>query len=83
MKPPKTPLTPAKEEALPLLLTASQVAGLLQIGERTVWRLLSAGAIVAPVRIGGATRWRRELLERWIDAGCPRPGETRGDGSSA
>lgn len=76
MKTSKAPLT--KEEDQPILLTAAQVAGLLQIGERTVWRLLSAGAIVAPVRIGGATRWRRELLERWIDAGCPRPGETKG-----
>ncbi|TWT96905.1 Helix-turn-helix domain protein [Botrimarina colliarenosi] len=75
MTPPQTPLN---EDTSPLLLTAAQVAGLLQIGERTVWRLLSAGAIVAPVRIGGATRWRRGSLERWIDAGCPRPGETTG-----
>lgn len=79
MKPHPTPLTPAPQDAEPLLLTAAQVAGLLQIGERTVWRLLSVGAIIAPVRIGGATRWRRDALQRWIDAGCPRTGETRSD----
>jgi excisionase family DNA binding protein len=55
----------------PLLLTAVQVAGLLQVSSRTVWRLVSERKIVGPVRIGGATRWRRDEVERWIGAGCP------------
>ncbi|QDV79073.1 helix-turn-helix transcriptional regulator [Botrimarina mediterranea] len=64
----------------PLLLTAVQVAGLLQVSSRTVWRLVSERKIVGPVRIGGATRWRRDEVERWIGAGCPA--STGGEQSS-
>ena len=55
------------------LLTANQVAALMQISTRTVWRLLSSGELIEPLRIRGNTRWRRSELERWIDAGCPIP----------
>ncbi|NLN94401.1 MAG: helix-turn-helix domain-containing protein [Candidatus Hydrogenedens sp.] len=36
------------------LLTAVQVAELLGVAKRTVWRLRDSGAIPAPVRLGGA-----------------------------
>lgn len=61
------------EAPQPLLLTADQVAGMLQVSPRTLWRLVSAQKAIGPVRIGGNTRWRREEVERWIDAGCPVP----------
>ena len=44
----------------PLLIPASEVARLLNISKRTLWRLLSAGKLPAPVRLGNAVRWRRE-----------------------
>jgi excisionase family DNA binding protein len=55
----------------PILLTASHVAKLLQISPRTLWRLVSAGGIVEPVRLGRSVRWRKDELARWIADGCP------------
>jgi len=40
------------------LLKAEQVAELLSIHVRSVWRQSSAGELPAPIRIGGVTRWR-------------------------
>jgi len=59
------------------LLSVGQVASLMQVSTRTVWRLRSSGELIAPVRIRGNTRWRRAELEQWIEAGCPpvNPGE--------
>jgi excisionase family DNA binding protein len=59
------------ETTQPLLLTADQVAGMLQVSPRTLWRLVSAQKVVGPVRIGGNTRWRRDEVEQWIGSGCP------------
>jgi prophage regulatory protein len=58
-------------EVEPLLATASQVAELMQISTRTLWRLLSGGKVPEPLRIGGAVRWRLDVVKAWIEAGCP------------
>jgi predicted DNA-binding transcriptional regulator AlpA len=56
-----------------MLISVNELATILDISPRTVWRLLSAGKLVRPLRIGGAVRWRyREIID-WIDAGCPTP----------
>lgn len=59
----------AGDEAI--LLPAKQVAKLLQISPRTLWRLLSMGGIVSPVKIGHNVRWRKDELMHWISEGCP------------
>lgn len=56
------------------LLTVEQVASLVQVSTRTVWRLVSSGDLVEPIRMGGNTRWRRADLDAWIAAGCPSVG---------
>lgn len=56
-----------------LLVTAEDVAGLLDISTRTLWRLVSAGKIVPPLKLGGSTRWRRADIEAWVASGCPAP----------
>ena len=61
-----------------ILAPAATIARMLGISERTVWRLLSAGQIVHPVRIGGSVRWRVTAVEEWIAAGCPAPGRWEG-----
>lgn len=54
------------------LLTAAQLADLLQVSLRHVRRLDSAGLIPAPVRIGRkAVRWNVSELEAWVKAGTP------------
>ncbi|MBW3598151.1 MAG: helix-turn-helix domain-containing protein [Planctomycetes bacterium] len=57
--------------AQPLLISAPQLATLLSVSERTVWRLQAAGKLPRPVKIGGQKRWRRSEVDRWIAAGCP------------
>ncbi|MBX9681854.1 MAG: helix-turn-helix domain-containing protein [Gemmataceae bacterium] len=65
------PLEDSDGEASPLLITADEVARLLNLSKRTLWRLLSAGKLPAPVRLGNAVRWRREEIRQWISQGCP------------
>lgn len=48
------------------LVTVREVAHQLAMSERSVWRLVSAGKLVAPIKIGGATRWRQSDLMKWI-----------------
>jgi excisionase family DNA binding protein len=64
----------------PLLITAEELARLLNTSERSIWRYLSAGDIPKPVRLGrGTVRWRYEEIRAWIAAGCPKS-EARDNG---
>ena len=49
-----------------LLLNVQDVATLLGIGTRTVWRLAGCGEIPAPIAIGGRRLWHRPTLEAFI-----------------
>ena len=53
------------------LVAADEVAAMLDVSTRTVWRLLSTGRLVQPVRIGGSVRWRLDEVRDWIKNGCP------------
>jgi prophage regulatory protein len=61
-------------ETTSLLLAAEEVAAMLGVSERTLWRLLSAGKVPKPVRFGRNTRWRVDEVKEWIDRGCPVAG---------
>ncbi|MCI0331943.1 MAG: helix-turn-helix domain-containing protein [Planctomycetes bacterium] len=67
--PERQSLAAANQE--PLLLSASDVANLLSVSTRTLWRLLSSGRLPQPVAVGGSKRWRREEIVAWVAAGCP------------
>ncbi len=54
------------------LLTLPQVAGMVNMGERTFRRLVDSGAAPTPVRINRMVRWEKKKVEAWIAAGCPR-----------
>jgi excisionase family DNA binding protein len=56
----------------PHLLTALQVATMLGVSKRQVWRLASAGILPGRIKIGKLVRWRRDEIERWIVKGCPK-----------
>ena len=53
-----------------LLISVDDLATILKVSTRTVWRLLSAGKLVRPVRFGGAVRWRYREVLKWIEDGC-------------
>jgi excisionase family DNA binding protein len=66
-------MTKSTEKTTPLLISVAEVARMLSISPRTVWRLLSTGKIIRPIRLGGAVRWRYDDVVRWIEDGCPPP----------
>lgn len=53
------------------LLTVKQLAAVLNLSTRTVWRMHSEGRIPPSVRLGRSVRWRRDEIDEWISAGCP------------
>lgn len=59
----------------PVLISADELARLINISTRTLWRLLSARQVPEPIRIGGSTRWRLDQVRQWIEQGCPPQGE--------
>lgn len=62
-----TPRTDARLAGV-VLLTVAQVADLLALHPRTVWRMVSAGELPAPIGIGArAKRWRLSDLTAWLD----------------
>ena len=54
------------------LLKAVEVAHFLNISSRQVWRLASSGTLPGRVKLGRLTRWRRDVIEKWVAAGCPK-----------
>jgi predicted DNA-binding transcriptional regulator AlpA len=56
--------------SLTVLVTASQLAGWLQVSKRSLYRLRSAGQLPEPVRLGGTVRWRAADLEAWLASDC-------------
>ncbi|MDZ4852068.1 MAG: helix-turn-helix domain-containing protein [Pirellulaceae bacterium] len=55
------------------LITATQLADLLSISERTLYRLKSTGRLPSPLTLGGSVRWRLTDVRDWIAKGCPSP----------
>jgi predicted DNA-binding transcriptional regulator AlpA len=79
MDAPETPPDVAPTTGTPALMTSVDLAGELQISERTIRRLEITGKIgPRPVNIGRAVRYRREEIARWIEAGCPDRGTWQG-----
>jgi len=52
------------------LLTAEQLAQLLQMSLRSIRRKASDGELPPPIRLGRLTRWRRDVIESWLANDC-------------
>lgn len=50
-----------------LLVTVQEVAEMLSMSPRQVWRLVSAGKLPQPKRQGSMTRWRSSEIEEWAE----------------
>lgn len=55
----------------PLAVTDKEAARMLSIGASTLRQHAKEGKLPAPIRIGGATRWRVADLRRWLESSCP------------
>lgn len=49
------------------LMTVDEVAQMLAIAPNTVWRHARNGHLPRPIKIAGATRWRRTEIEAVIE----------------
>ena len=49
-----------------VLLTVNDVAKRMKLSTRSIWRLVDAGSIVSPNKIGGSIRWRSTDLNLWL-----------------
>lgn len=54
------------------LLTATDVARLLKVSTRTIWRMRTNQQLPPPIQFNHTTRWRREDILHWIQQGCPK-----------
>jgi predicted DNA-binding transcriptional regulator AlpA len=50
-----------------LLLTARDVAEILSINVRTLWRWVHQEIIPPPIKIGRSTRWQASVIQAYID----------------
>lgn len=64
-------LVASEENGAPVMITAEEFSKMMKVSKRTLWRLLSAGKLIEPIRLGGNTRWRLRDVQIWIDEGCP------------
>lgn len=55
----------------PALLTVDQLAELLGVSPRHVYRLANRKLLPKPVKLGHSVRFNRSVIDRWLDAGCP------------
>jgi excisionase family DNA binding protein len=63
----------------PAMLTVHDVARMLNCSIRHVARMTDAGLLPQPVKLGQKLRrWRREMIEEWLDNGCPRVRSAKG-----
>jgi len=55
----------------PLMLKVEDVATMLAISTRQVFRLSDSGRMPRPLKLGGSVRWRKGDVQAWIEKGCP------------
>lgn len=58
------------------LYTADDLAALLNVSKRQVWRMEADGRLPAAVRMGKLTRWPRRTVDRWLSENCPKQRRT-------
>lgn len=56
-----------REPRLPRMIDVREVASMLSISTRSVWRLVATGEFLKPARFGRSARWRLSDVEDWID----------------
>jgi excisionase family DNA binding protein len=54
----------------PATYDVRDLAALLNISIRQVWRMCDAGKMPKPARFGRAVRWSRSVIDKWLAAGA-------------
>lgn len=53
------------------MIDVGELAQLLSLSKRSIWRMLSRGQLIKPKKLGGAVRWNLGEVRQWIYDGCP------------
>ena len=53
------------------LVSAKELAKMLSLSKRQIFRLNSCAKIPAPIRIGGSVRWSEQEITDWLATGAP------------
>lgn len=48
------------------MLTVAEVAAMLSIGVRSVWRKSQDGRLPPPIKMTGSTRWAKSTIQDWL-----------------
>jgi excisionase family DNA binding protein len=67
---PEILLIDAREAAVPTALNVKQVAAMLGVSVRHVYRMTDGGLMPRPIKLGGLNRWSRKEIEDWFQAGA-------------
>jgi excisionase family DNA binding protein len=64
---------------IPDLLTVHELASILKLSHRSIWRLVRSSQLPAPIHLGSSTRWRAADIAAWLKRG----GTAAAEGDSA
>ncbi|WP_432212216.1 helix-turn-helix transcriptional regulator [Anaerobaca lacustris] len=53
------------------LINVNELADILGISMRHLWRMKAAGELPEPVHLRNSVRWLLADIERWLEMGCP------------
>ena len=54
-----------------ILVDVAEVAKICGLSRSAFYKLVSSGRAPKPIKLGRASRWRRQEIIDWIAAGCP------------
>jgi len=63
------------------LITTEELAQMLSVSERTIYRWRAEGKIPPALKIGGVLRWSRDAIVEWLADGAPKdfkPAKSKG-----
>ena len=52
------------------MIDVRELSAILGCSPRTVYRLVDAGRVPPPYRLGSLSRWNPAVIETWIAQGC-------------
>lgn len=53
------------------LINANDLAEMLSISVRHIWRMKAAGKLPKTVKVGGCVRWLLSDIKLFLETGCP------------
>lgn len=69
---PKRSINPNQKDGTSLLISTQAVADLAGVSVRSIQRWVEKGHMPKPLRANGRSRWRRSVIVKWVEEGCPR-----------